>query len=120
MLSRRVQYVEDALKKSTELSEQIRQSEGTMQQLYEELQFVYADAAVDLCDEQSGDCVAKANEVVVLLYPMSTDATGAVSMRCKSVNPLTGQLSLHDVRIYEPKESEPYRVRRFRVTPLLS
>lgn len=121
MLSRRMQFLEDAFKKSTELAEQFRNARDDsfhkMQDLYEELQQIFGIAEVDLIDAASTDTVAREGSQVALLYPMQTDDEGKVFMRMKHVHPDTAKLSLLSVCVYDPASDVPRRVSQFSATP---
>lgn len=70
--------------------------------VHHEMQWVYASAARDLVDESTGEAVARTAERVVMVYPMrEDDETGRVTMRLKRADPVTGQLHLHWVCVYD-------------------
>ena len=121
MLSRRMQFIEDAFKKSTELAEQFRNARddsfNKMQDLYEELQQIYGIAEVDLVDESTAETVVQKGTQVALLYPMNTDDDGKVFMRMKHVHPDTAKLSLLPVCVYDPASDVSRRVGKFSATP---
>lgn len=121
MLSRRMQFLEDAFKKSTELAEQFRNARddsiGKMQDLYEELQQVFGIAEVELVDESTEMPIVPKGKQVALLYPMQTDDRGKVLMRLKHVDPDTAKLSLLSVCVYDPNSDVPRRVGQFSATP---
>jgi hypothetical protein len=71
-------------------------------EIYSETQWVYATAAHPLVDSSTKEEVASAGEKVLLVYPMTSDESGKVTMRMKSVHPTTGQLRMHHVYVYDP------------------
>ena len=70
--------------------------------VHHEMQWVYASTARDLVDESTGEAVARNAERVVMVYPMrEDDETGRVTMRLKRADPVTGQLHMHWVCVYD-------------------
>jgi hypothetical protein len=79
-------------------------------QLYDEMQWVYATATAPLTDADSGEEIAEVpvGSRVLLVYPMQTREADRVCMRLKSVHPVTGQLRLRWVVVYDPEtEARP-------------
>jgi len=76
----------------------------------EEVHVVYASVTErGLVAVEGGDVVASRGERVVLVYPMRSEGDdGVVSMRRKSVHPVTGQLSYDWVRVYDPNSETRY------------
>lgn len=70
--------------------------------IYSETQWVYATAAHALVDSNTKEEVASAGAKVLLVYPMTPDESGKVTMRMKSVHPTTGQLRMNNVYVYDP------------------
>lgn len=86
-------------------------------QLYEEMQWAYADVAVPLLDADTDAVVEDSGERVLVVYPMQTHPdTGRVRMRMKSVNDVTGQVSMRWVIVYDP-ETETRYLTRFSCMP---
>lgn len=121
MLSRRMQYIEDAFKKSTSLAEQFRnckeETDKTIQDVYERIHSVYGVASVDLVDEED-KLLAKEGEKVFLLYPMTT-VDGSVFMTMKTVDPVTATMRMTKVCVYDPSPPDGVkrRVSSFSVLP---
>ena len=91
--------------------------EDGLRSVFEEAQWVYADAREPLVAEGDGEEVAPAGGRVMLVYPMKTDeVTGRVTMRLKRVHALTGQLSYCWVVVYDP-EREGRPVTNFSLLP---
>ena len=77
---------------------------------------VYATASCDVVDVD-GTRVANAGERLVLVYPMAADANdGMVTMRQKTVHPVTGQLEYRWIRVYDPN-TETRFVTNFSLLP---
>lgn len=76
----------------------------------EEMHAVYASVTEEgLVAVEGGDVVASHGERVVLVYPMRSEGDdGVVTMRRKSVHPVTGQLSYDWVRVYDPNSETRY------------
>ena len=92
-------------------------AEDGLRSVFEEAQWVYADARESLVAEGDGEEVAPAGGRVMLVYPMKTDeVTGRVTMRLKRVHALTGQLSYCWVVVYDP-EREGRPVTNFSLLP---
>lgn len=71
----------------------------------DDLQFVYATANADLCDVETQEVVATKSERTMLVYPQRVvEETGCVEMKLKRAHPVTGQLKLHWVTVYDPGE----------------
>ena len=96
--------------------------------IHQEMQVVYSKATRDLVGYATptaapGDVVASKGQTVALLYPMhqmKTDDTTIFLMRCKTCHEITGQLSLHWVRIMETTAATAKTVRnvgKFTVVP---
>jgi hypothetical protein len=122
MLSRRMQFLEDAFKKSTELAEQFRttrdEAAQNMQDLYEQVQIVYGVAQVDLTDD-SEEVVVKSGESIALFYPMipSHDGDGKTFMKAKIIDPVTAKLTLSTVCVFDPTASVKRMVTNFSALP---
>lgn len=122
MLSRRMQFLEDAFKKSSELAEQFRntrdEASQSMQELYEQTQVVYGTARAKLVNEEDTEVVvATPNTKLALFYPMTTDDDGKTIMRAKVVDPITARISLVPVCVYDPGTSPARRVTDFSAVP---
>lgn len=122
MLSRRMQFLEDAFKKSSELAEQFRntrdEASQNMQELYEQTQVVYGTARVKLVSEEDSDMVVASPETnIALFYPMTTDANGRSVMQAKVVDSVTARISLVPVCVYDPNSSPARRVTDFSALP---
>ena len=85
--------------------------------LYHTTQFVYATACVKCMNGE--DTLAEENDRVMLIYPQRTnDETGCVEMRLKRAHPITGQLDLIWVTVYDPMDDEvPHKMRSFSLIP---
>jgi hypothetical protein len=121
MLSRRMQFLEDAFKSITSLSEQIRASREeastVAQQLYEQVQQIFGVAAVDVPSDADPDVVvARKGKTLVLFYPMVKDERGRTLMNAKLVDPVTAALRLVPVCVFDPAASTPRRVHSFSAT----
>ena len=70
---------------------------------------VFGTASVDLVS-RDGDrtTVVSAGSRAMFVYPMTANSDECVSMRVKSVNPITGQLSYDWVCVYDPSTDERY------------
>jgi len=69
--------------------------------------WVFATTREVLVDVHSGEEVAGPSERVLLVYPMHNDTEeGTVHMRLKQVDPVTAQLSLHWVTVYNSLTNE--------------
>jgi hypothetical protein len=65
--------------------------------------WTYATALAPLRSAEDDDIVAVKGARVVLVHPMRSDPdTGMVTMMLKRVHAVTGQLSYHWVRVYDP------------------
>lgn len=95
--------------------------------VYTAIQTVYAKAMTDLrgytsiaCDalSETAEVVVKKGETCQLVYPMKltehTDGSKSYFMRCKTVHPVRGDLSIHWVRIlHESEDKNAKKVRRY-------
>lgn len=122
MLNRRMSFVEDALKTSSSIQEQIRtvtdDFQSKMETMYSELQVVYGTVQGNGLENTKGDIVAKKGERVCLLYPMETDeSNGKVVMNMKKVDPNTADISLMKVCVYDPKQKTQHVVNNFSACP---
>lgn len=128
MITKRTEYLEGQERKLTatmsdlrsttnQLEEQVKTlgSRGVdTQGLYDEMQVVYGKVkgSLNVGDEVLGD-----DEWVQLLYPMRQDGNRR-EMRCKVVDKVTGQLSLHWVTVYDcDEESETRFISEFALYP---
>ena len=69
--------------------------------------WVYATTREILVDVQTGEEVAGPSERVLLVYPMHNHTeTGTVQMRLKQIDPVTAQLSLRWVTVYNSSTNE--------------
>lgn len=69
--------------------------------------WVYATTREVLIDVHSGEEVAGPSERVLLVYPMHNHTeTGTVQMRLKQIDPITAQLSLRWVTVYNSSTNE--------------
>ena len=108
------------MKQNVDVPEQIRNvhqlTDEKMQQLYEEVQIVYAVAQEDVALEHG--TIAKGTPVA-LLYPQTTDeSTGRISMRLKVVDARTGALSLPSVCVFDPNDANtPHKMSNFSPIP---
>lgn len=116
-----------------DLNEQNKKVNLRTQQLFNEMQWVYGKASKDVMgfecgteartsldrykkDRSSAEVkqVSKKGEWLMLIYPMEkVDVSPTHSqflMRCKSVHPRTGQLSVCWVVVYENKDGEDNRI----------
>ena len=76
-------------------------------EVYEDVQFVYATAHTALADRDTQEVVAKEGERIMLIYPQEvSEDTGRIEMRLKRAHPVTGQLKLHWVCVYDPEKEE--------------
>ena len=76
-------------------------------EVYDEVQFVYATAHAALADRDTQEVVAKEGERIMLIYPQEvSEDTGRIAMRLKRAHPVTGQLKLHWVCVYDPDQEE--------------
>jgi len=76
-------------------------------ELYEDVQFVYATAHTALSDRDTQEIVAKEGERIMLIYPQQvSEENGSISMRLKRAHPVTGQLKLHWVCVYDPEKED--------------
>lgn len=91
-------------------------SDSVVAVVTEEMHSVFATVAAPLTDE-SGTVVAHEGSRVVLVYPMTADADdGRITMKMKSVNPNTAQLSYTTVTVYDPNTETRYAT-DFSLTP---
>ena len=120
MLSRRMQFLEDAFKKSTELAEQFRntrdEASQSMQDLYEQLQIVYGVAQVDLIDAND-KTVVESGKPVALFYPMISSDDGRAFMKAKTIDPVTAELTLSTICVFDPTADVKYKVAKFSAFP---
>lgn len=65
--------------------------------------WVYGTASGDLVDHETKEVVCKDGGRVLLLYPMREEG-GNVLMRMKAVDPVTAQLSMHWVKVYDAED----------------
>ena len=76
--------------------------------LDESVHWVYATALTDaVCEQEyslgTGAAFASAGTRLCMVYPMQTHPeTGLVTMRCKQVDAVTGQLAYRWIRVYDP------------------
>jgi hypothetical protein len=85
-------------------------SERELEEVHISAQWVFGTATCDVHDVDTDEVVATANERVLLVYPMATDAqSGRVRMRLKRVHPVTAQLSHHWVIVYDPEDARVMR-----------
>lgn len=78
-------------------------------------QWVYGTASVDVSLRDSR-VVAK-GEHVLLCYPMVADDDGRVLMMCKTVDPVTAQIHMESVAVFDPTVTPTHRFANFRLTP---
>jgi hypothetical protein len=120
MLSRRMQFLEDAFKKSTELAEQFRntrdEASQSMQDLYEQVQIVYGVAQTDLTNDQE-EVVIEAGKPVALFYPMMASEDGKTFMKAKIIDAVTAKLTLATVCVYDPTADVKRKVTNFSAFP---
>ena len=121
MLSRRMQYLEEAFKKSTSLSEQFRSVKDDVQAgiqgLYEQVQTVYGIASEDV--ELHDGTVLSKGSYLCLCYPQRQEE-GKVYMDLKRVDPDTASLNLCEVCIYDPSSTPSRKVSNFSLVPIAS
>lgn len=121
LLSRRMQFLEDAFKKSAELAEQFRntrdEASQTMQQMYEQLQIVYGVTETDIKDETSFQIVARKGEQIALCYPMTQTKDNKIIMKAKLVDSVTAKITLVDVCVFDPSASVKHKIAKFTAFP---
>ena len=115
MLSRRVQYLEEAHKFNTSISETMRNQKeeisSDMQDLYTSMQYVYGRVNAD---DVEG---APRGTSILLHYPQFKDDDDRVFMYMKSVDANTARIELTPVCIFDPSAEVPHRVSDFSATP---
>lgn len=77
-------------------------------EIFDASQWIFGTvSSAQLLDEDTGACVAKTGDRILLVYPMRSDeTTGRVTMRMKRVDPHTGALSYARVLVYDPDADE--------------
>lgn len=121
LLSRRVEYIEEAFKSSTGLSEQFRDSRDesikAIQELYEQMHVVYGVADCDIYSEDDSESlVATKGSPIVLYYPMMEEGSKKL-MKAKIVDPVTASLKMEKVCVFDSVSELQRRVVRFSAIP---